>query len=349
MAYKYYSSVTMSGSPSQTLIGGFQALLNDQFSVSSDVFTIQEEVTLGSNVLTDIQVRVNTAIQSQTGLKLGDDFKNLLFKDISHSVVIGKKYYFDNNYWISVFTEAIKNLAASCMVRRCNNVLRWCGSDGTIYSEPCSIDYQISRPRDMMGTNNPVMPAGYIKIYTQYNARTKKIKGNQRFMFGPPENRICFKVFGDGLTAFLNQQTLDDTSSSLLELQVGGNFINPDTDDLVNGIADRYLDYRDLTSGSAISPTISIVVSPDIDYVYRSGSATFNVQYYSGSVATSGSFVLSDTTGSYVPSDHYAFIPVDGNNFILWNNETYMTSPVTILASGSSGSRVLDLYLRGDF
>jgi hypothetical protein len=349
MTYKYYTSTTISGSPSQTLVGGFQALLNQQFEVASDVFTIQEELVLGSGILTDVRVRVNTAIQSATGLKLGDDFKTLLFKNLNQSVNIGKKFYFDNNYWISVFSESIKNLAATCMVRRCNNTLRWCGSDGTIYQEPAILDYEIARPRDMIGTNNPVLPAGYLKVFCQYNDRTKKIKGNQRFIFGPIENRVCFKTFGDGIRNFLNQKTADDSSPSLLEIQVGGNFLNPDTDDLVNGIADRYLDYRDLTSGSAISPTISIVVSPDIDYVYRSGSATFNVQYYSGSVATSGSFVLSDTTGSYVPSDHYAFIPVDGNNFILWNNETYMTSPVTILASGSSGSRVLNLYLRGNF
>ena len=98
------------------LIDGFQALLNDQFEVAPDVFTIQEESTFGSNQYSDIVARVNRGIQQNTGLKLGDDFKNLLFKDLTYAPTLGKKYKFDNNVWIVVFSETIKNLAVSALV-----------------------------------------------------------------------------------------------------------------------------------------------------------------------------------------------------------------------------------------
>ena len=43
---------------------------------------------------------------------------------------------------------------------------------------------------------------------------------------------------GGGLKNYNNLQTSDNLSSGLLELDMETNFVNPDTDDVVNGIAD---------------------------------------------------------------------------------------------------------------
>ena len=100
---------------------------------------------------------------------------------------------------------------------------------------------------------------------------------------------------------------------------MGANYVNPETDDLVNGIADTYLDFGKLTSGSDIG-ALDIVIDPSKNYILESGSAIFGVRYYSGSTMLSGSFVFS-VSGSNVPTDHYNFGTWDDNHFYVVNHE----------------------------
>ena len=329
------------------LIDGFQALLNDAFEIAPDVFTIQEEATLGSNVYSDIVARVNRGIQNPGGIRLGDDFKTLLFKDLSYAPTLGRKYKFDDNIWIVVFSETIKNLAVSALVRRLNSMLRWVDENGAYYEEPCALEYKISRPRDEMGASEPVTPAGYVNCLAQMNSRTVNIKGNQRFLFGPVTNRICFRVFGDGVTNYMNQETLDDSSSQILSLSMGGWQINTDVDDLVNGIADRYKLYPPFTSGSSIG-ALSIKVTPNDNKIYLNDTGNYTVNYYSGTTIHTGSFVFA-VSGSNVPATNYTLSTTGSNAFSLTNNAAWLEGNLSILCSGSSGSRVLDFELRREW
>ena len=344
MPYKYYG-ISTSGSPNHTLVTDFSTLLASQFDIASDVFDIQEEVVFGSGVLSNVRVRITSAVNAITGALLADDFKQILFKDITHDAGLGKKYFFSGNYWICVYSESLNTLSANCTVRRCNQTLRWVDSSGNVLTEPCVLDYKISRPRDEVSTSDLVMPAGYVEIYAQENAKTKLIRGNQRFIFGPIENRICFKVFGDGVRNYINQLTSDDSSAKLLQLSVGGNFINADTDDLVNGIADRYKNYDLITSASHVG-SLDIVVNPNTNYILESGSQIFDVYYYSGSLVHSGSFVFG-LANANVPAANYLFTTLGSNSFAINNLTKYLDSTLDITCSGSSGSRVLPLTLKG--
>src|SRR6185436_2585456 len=89
-------------SPKQEYIDLFQETLNDQFYNASDVFTIQEETVLASDIYQNVDARINYVINTNTGERVGDDFKTLLFKDIDHSVDLGRMYQFDSNYWLCV-------------------------------------------------------------------------------------------------------------------------------------------------------------------------------------------------------------------------------------------------------
>lgn len=290
--FKYFNSnpsVSNQDTPKDTWIKGFQANVDAQFYNSPDAFIIKEELTIGKLDFKEVEVRVNRGINTYTGEKLGDDFKLLLFKDLSHSTSIGYKYYFDNNYWIVINSEIIKNFAASCMVRRCNNVLRWIDEYGNYYEEPCIINYNIEEPRDKIGTAGPVMPSGSIDVYSQVNDRTKKIKGSQRFLFGIPSNRIGYKVFGDGVRNFLNQKTADDESSAMLVLSMGGNFVNSETDDVENGIADANKIvysmslYPSVLSGSA---TESYQLTPIVTYNGNPANVPISFSSSASSVAS---------------------------------------------------------------
>lgn len=345
--YKYYLAGDSSKSVANTWIDHFQTFLDQDFLNAPDVFTIQEESTLGSNVYTDVVVRINKAINLSTGQKLGDDFKLLLFQDVDHSSAIGGKYYFENNYWIVINTDTMKTLGASCMIRRCNNVLRWITPEGMQYSEPCSIDYEVSFPRDKPSKDNPVLPGGDINVYCQQNERTNLIHNNQRFLFGNSQNRVAYKVFGAGIRNFLNLQTEDDDSASFLMIRMGVDYVNETVDDVTNGIADRYATYNAF-SASAVGNPYDIVVDPATSNILEGDTTSYNVQYYSGSVAVSGSFIFT-VSGSLVPTDNYTFSVVDGNNFTVTNNERYFGDTLDILSSGSSGSRIINLNLRGDW
>jgi len=241
MAYKYYkTSPDINTNINDIFVDDFQEMLDSEFSAASDVHDILEETSFASGSYVSTTVRVNEAVAAETGLKLGDDFKRILFKEASHTVEQGLKYYFNENYWITTNTMELKNLAIACTIRRCNNVLRWVNTNGQSYEEPCAIEYVINRSIDSLATKDPTTPEGYVKIYCQENTNTKKIKVGQRFLFGNTSHWTAYKTFGNGLNSFLNQQTYDNNSSQLLTLQMGAVFVNDDTDDLVNGIADKY-------------------------------------------------------------------------------------------------------------
>jgi hypothetical protein len=325
------------------LVDQFQALLLDQFSVSTDNFDILEETVFASGSYTNVNVRITGAIDPITQIKLSDDWKRILFKDINHPISVGKKFYFNDNTWIVTNCENIKSLTASCTVRRASNVLRWMDSaTGSLMEEPCGIDGEYKNPKDSTATNAFITPGAYLRIYAQLNSKTRTIQDNSRFLFGNTGNWTCLRVFGGGTLNFQNLKTNDNNSAQLLTLEVGSSFINEDTDDIINGIADRY---HYSTSASSIA---NIVVSPNDGKILELASQTFDVRYYSGSVVTTGSFIFS-ISGSNVPVANYTFSTLTDNTFSVTNNEKYLDSSLVVNCIGTSGSRTFDVSLAGSW
>jgi hypothetical protein len=238
MAYKYYQSyLPVVTSPSVGLKDDLQALINDQFENGSDFYTIGEELTFGTINFTNTDVRITHVINRNTGEKLGDDFREIIFKDITHVKGMGFRYYFDDNYWITVNTDNYKFVTASSIIRRCNNVLRWIDRYGNKIQEPCIIEYAIKESANDFNSNI-IIPQGQIAITTQYNNRTTTIIPNQRFLIGNP--RVAYKVRGDGINNFLNQSTYDDNSVPLIKIYLDFDPKNEAMDDIINGYANAY-------------------------------------------------------------------------------------------------------------
>lgn len=341
MPFKYY---TIFPNPPQTasavMIEQFQALVKEQGQVSTDSFDIYEESVFASGSYVKMNVRVVAGTDVSTGTKLGDDYKHLLFyNDISHPVTVGMQYFFDSNYWTGINCENIKSLTSSITVRRCNTVLKWM-SGSSIMEQPAIIDYDFKNPRFDTPQSDAVVPQAYIRVYCQQNSKTETITPNQRFLFGNPNNWTCFRVLA--VRNFLNQETLDNTSSKLMVLEVQEYQGKSDNDDLVNGIADRYA-YTVSGSSSAVN---NVVVEPANGYVLEGSTQVFDARLYSGSTILSGSFIFS-VSGSMVPLDHYTFSQLTANTFSVTNNEIYLDYPLNILCSGSSGSRIFPVSLRG--
>lgn len=232
------ASLAMKHAPKDVYTEQFQTILTRDFKNTFDWHVIQEEIVFGSGEYSDVEVRINHAIDAKTSQKMGDDFKLILFSDIAKETGLGYLYYFDENYWITINTESIKNLASSITVRRCNNTLRWIDENGSRKTHPCSIDYIIGENRDYGGGGSTVVtPFGVITVFAQLNSDTNLIKPNRRFMFGNTNSWHGYRVFGGGVSSFNNLKTMDNTTAGLLTLTMEVNYKNSDMDDLVNGIA----------------------------------------------------------------------------------------------------------------
>ena len=317
MPYTYF----LSGSPTffktqkESLVYDFETNLTAEFYNASDVFTIQEEATFASGVYSNTDVRINTAIDNITGVRLGDDFKSLLFLPSHSAVTVGTKFQFDSNYWLVINANSTKSLVNSAMVRRCNSYLKWTDNSGNTYTEPCVIDYKIATP-DNKARTDPIISEGTIQVICQLNTNTDTIQENQRFLFGRSGNYSCYRLYGGGLNNWLQNITTDATSGRILSLAMGKNFVNEDTDDLINGIADAYrFAYALVISPSAITggPGDSYLLtgittlndtSVSKPITYTSSSPTATVSGCVVTLVSAGSCVITGClTGNTAVSD----------------------------------------------
>lgn len=339
------SNAGYSGSPSQYYKTELQNKINLEWPYASDIYQILEESPFSSGSYVHTEVRINHTPISTTGEKLGDDWKELIFKDITHSRGIGYKYQYDNNYWLTINSDIYRKVTASTTVRRCNNSLRWIDEYGNLYTEPCVIEYKIQSNKDYGKGNFPI-PEGFIQIYCQLNPNSRKIKPNQRFLFGNTDNWTAYKVYGDGVRNFLNNQTMDDDSTPLLMLTMGANYINEGADDLVNGIAEvNRIVYTISTSPSSVLGSVGDIIDFN-SIIYLNDVPTDKEVTYSiissGSGAMSGSSLTLTNSGSFIVS-----------SCMINNTSVYKNIPVIVSASNVVNNDILvtpnpDFILQGD-
>lgn len=247
MSYKYFpASLTTRAekgtSPKKDYKELFQETLNEQFYNASNWQTVEEETSTGEGTYRDVDVRIAHLINAETGLKLGDDWKTLLFMDLDHPIEMGRFYRFDDNYWLTINKEGLGVLTNGCTIRRCNNTLRWMDSKtGAIYKEPCCIEYMVKEPRNYMTQGSPfITPGGFLHIETQLNENTAQINENQRFLFGNPNHWTAYRVIGTGINDFRNEKTMEHSTAKVLTLDLVADFLSEELDDIVNGICDIY-------------------------------------------------------------------------------------------------------------
>ena len=276
--------------PNQDLKNDFSQNLIEQFYQASDVYTIREEITLASGTYQDVDVRINQVQDNKTGEKRTDDWKKLLFKELDHSVDLGRHYQFQSNYWLTVNIEKINTLTQSATVRRCNNALRWQDGGGGIHVVPCVIDYLIKQNADYSTAGSAfVILNGMIEVFVQLNSDTNTLKPNQRFLFGNGNNGgnwTSYRIEGGGIRNYDNQQTLSNSSYGVLQLTMKADFANYDTDDVTNGIADvTQNSYALVVSPSSISGGVGQTIQLS-DTVSLNGNVVTGIVTWSSSDST---------------------------------------------------------------
>jgi len=296
-------------SASQIKVNEYKYAGHTLFKNSTDIFTIQREISFGSQIYQDIDVRITAVVDSKTGQKRGDDWKQIILDTYETFIpTIGTLFYFDDNFWLCVFTDNIKSVLLNCVVRRCNEQLRWIGDNGVIYQEPLVVDYDITGTRDLLRQDDLALPQGYCDCFLQLNTRTELVQPNQRFLFGRPNQRVCWKLFGNGIMNSQNQQTLTDTTARMMTLTMGGYQYNTQTDNLTLGIADYYkLVYSISLSASQISGNVSESYPINATLLCNNLPTTGSLTYATSSstiatVNTSGSITLNASGSTTITS-----------------------------------------------
>jgi uncharacterized protein YjdB len=351
MAYKFIlAEKPIQMSPKQEYIDYLQRTMDEQFYNASDWFTIEEETSFASGEYQNVDVRVNSVVNIQTGERVGDDFKRLLFKTIGHPVSLGRMYRFSDNYWITVNVEEIKDsTTARVTVRRCNNVMRWIDDNGGYHEAPCSINALIKENRDYSTAGSAmVVPSGMIDVLVQMTPYTRKLQPNKRFLFGNMDNWTAYRIEGGGIRNFDNLRTFDNLSVGLMMFNMATDYVNVEIDDVTNGIANAQnivytltLNQASISGSSGQTVQLEAIVelnnqvvsrqvawsssNPNVATVNTSGLVTF----LSTGIATITCSLLNnadvnDTASVTVvssPVDNYQVLFIPSANYVLEDEE----------------------------
>lgn len=173
-----------------------QAAIDSLFDCTSARYKIQEQDAIGSSTYHDIEVWLDYIVgTTSSGVKNGWDFTKLLFQKIDHPVIQGLYYIFDNNYHISYFYNQHDGLEKGVAVRRCNNAMRIVDPEnGSIFSIPCVIDYDMTSPSQQV-SSYVITPNNHAVVMVQGNADTLRLfKLNTRYMFnGRPFKLLAYQ------------------------------------------------------------------------------------------------------------------------------------------------------------
>ena len=240
-----------------------QASIDGLFDCTSAKYTIQEQDEIGSSSFHDIEVWLDYIVgTTSSGVKNGNDFTKVIFQDIDHFTIQGLYYIFDNNYHISYFYNKYDGLEKSVAVRRCNNAMKIIDpQNGSIFSIPCVIDYDMTSPNQQV-SSYIITPNNHATVMVQGNEDTLRLfKLNTRYMFnGRPFKLLAYQ------NALL--QDLLNQTPTLLYLDLYLDEIH-EKDDIENGLAyNGEYEYAiqidaenmDLTNGSSgtLSATITL-------------------------------------------------------------------------------------------
>ena len=107
-----------------------QQLINSQWDNTTRLQTIEEEYPFASFKFREVEVHMLHALDKSTRAKQGDDFRELVFRDIDYLVNLGNYYKFSNAYWLTINLDELNRTTKNIIVRRCNNFLKWKNSSG---------------------------------------------------------------------------------------------------------------------------------------------------------------------------------------------------------------------------
>lgn len=229
MAYTYYTVAKSSepNTPKDYWRKTTQKLTERQLKNASSYLQIEKfNPSTGLYTFKDARVvKISTAKpsgQSSTATNNTDDYREIIFGSQNETVVTGDRYRFENRIWLTMASDTVNQSTLSCVVRRCNNYLRWYDKDGNFQKEPIVILDKLDDSGNSYD-RSIVLANAAVTIVAQATENVKSIIINQRFIFGSQ----AFKV----------ESIKDFTQDGLITIDLFKDQISA-TDDLANGIAE---------------------------------------------------------------------------------------------------------------
>lgn len=235
MSY-YDSFVAVNGEPARKWEERLQELTKKRFSNASTFWEdIEEENQFGTQQYHTISARITSLVDAHTGQRVNDDYKKIIFPDLSYEPALATRYRFNNNVWIVFSTGNIRSATSAAYLRRCNNTINMEDKYGNIQREPCYIDYKVTENQLDNGETIAV-PSGRIQVYCQRNRYTEHIKINDRFIFG----NYVYKV--RSINDYDRTETFNNDSRELMNFYADFDNISS-CDNFKLGVAD-YVTYN---------------------------------------------------------------------------------------------------------
>lgn len=328
MALNFYSAyLNIASTPAESYREDLQEFSYSSFEDAGSIYTIKEELTSGTLTFTDLKCRVEHAINSETGLKLSDDFKKLIFKDFTHSTGIGYRYNFGGYIWIGINSDNINSATCSVTIRRCNNQMKWLNENNILFTEPCIFDYDL-RDTSFNYDKQINNVEGDMKAFVQKNQYTSTLKINDRFIF----NGQAYIINGINMHSIEQLLTIN-----LFKVPVSNN------DDLVNNIANAF----NRESSTVINPIpTEIRIVPYQESIRLNDTQVYEVYNYINNVKQSDTFTFN-LTGITNDGEYYEFTSIDGNSFSIKNIKKNYDNLLIVECVTGSESKSISVTLKG--
>ena len=157
---------------------------------------VEEEIAPGTEEFTPLEVVIQS-VRTDSGTKVSDDWRRLVFRDIFSKRRIGQRYRFSYNFdlteqdekksiWLAVNQDSASPTAQQ-VINRCNGTLGsiWVDENGnnTYHYEPV-VQTTDLKTYAMYFNQVALDPSGTIIVLAQHNKYTKDYYINQRFVIG---------------------------------------------------------------------------------------------------------------------------------------------------------------------
>jgi hypothetical protein len=203
-----------------------QETIDDQFD-NAITFGMVQYRDSTTKELSNVDCRILS--EKVSGIKLVDDFKQLLFQNFDVVYGVGDIFYFSDYYWIVYNTNNIASDTNKVKIRRCNYTLNWYNSVRTLIQEPVVLDYfKLSDDDTLIYGRNMIVGEGVRYILMQSTTDAMALRRDDRFII---EN-IAYKI-----TSYDNTTKNGMTMLILEEHQV-----NDVTDDVANKVANKVVE-----------------------------------------------------------------------------------------------------------
>lgn len=330
--YKAYKN-SLAQKPVDSWRNLMQQAISETWEDTSTIEILSGQSTIGGTSFAQEHLQVTSVVSPKTGKVLGDDFRKIIYKNLFDNELppniiktsqflvnrvgnvelykfktiegedflvrnsnrwLGKYYRFKGYTWLTINTNTIIGAAATAILQRCNNWLKWYDADGTFHQWECVFDRALSSTGFDFGSENVPEISSDIVIKVQRNAETDSISFNQKFVF-------------DG-HVFQVKQINNHISETYMELYLFETQIQAN-DNLVDGIANNPIPSVEMQN--------NIVISPNIQKINLGETQKFSVFNYVNGVPTDDGFDIS-LSGPKQGLD-YELLIIDKNNFSIKN------------------------------